>query len=145
MGTSSTWANASARSNAATRSSSRSRHLLRSATPPDRPWGTRRCRLARAIGYESAGTVEFIVDDATHDFYFLEVNARLQVEHPVSEEVSGIDIVQRAVPTRPGRGARLTQDDVDLVGHAIEVRLCAEDPEAGFLPATGTLRRLSAG
>ena len=96
--------------------------------------------LARAIGYESAGTVEFIVDDATHDFYFLEVNARLQVEHPVSEEVSGIDIVQEQLRLAQGEELDYTQADVDLVGHAIEVRLCAEDPEAGFLPATGTLR-----
>jgi propionyl-CoA carboxylase alpha chain len=95
--------------------------------------------LARAIGYESAGTVEFIVDDATHDFYFLEVNARLQVEHPVSEEVSGIDIVQEQLRLAQGEQLGYSQDDVDLVGHAIEVRLCAEDPEAGFLPATGTL------
>ncbi|MGC2485302.1 MAG: biotin carboxylase N-terminal domain-containing protein [Acidimicrobiales bacterium] len=95
--------------------------------------------LARAIGYQSAGTVEFIVDDATHDFYFLEVNARLQVEHPVSEEVSGIDIVREQLRLAQGEELDYTQDDVDLIGHSIEVRLCAEDARAGFLPATGTL------
>jgi acyl-CoA carboxylase subunit alpha len=100
--------------------------------------------LARAIGYESAGTVEFIVDDATHDFYFLEVNARLQVEHPVSEEVSGIDIVLEQLRIAQGEELDYTQEDVDLVGHAIEVRLCAEDPQAGFLPATGTLHAFQA-
>ncbi|MGC2169311.1 MAG: biotin carboxylase N-terminal domain-containing protein [Acidimicrobiales bacterium] len=100
--------------------------------------------LARAIGYESAGTVEFIVDDATQDFYFLEVNARLQVEHPVSEEVSGIDIVLEQLRIAQGEELDYTQEDVDLVGHAIEVRLCAEDPQAGFLPATGTLHAFQA-
>ncbi|HTT59589.1 MAG TPA: biotin carboxylase N-terminal domain-containing protein, partial [Acidimicrobiales bacterium] len=95
--------------------------------------------LARTIGYESAGTVEFIVDDATQDFYFLEVNARLQVEHPVSEEVSGIDIVLEQLRIAQGDELDYAQEDVDLVGHAIEVRLCAEDAQAGFLPATGTL------
>jgi propionyl-CoA carboxylase alpha chain len=95
--------------------------------------------LARAIGYESAGTVEFLVDDETRDFYFLEVNARLQVEHPVSESVSGIDIVREQLRLAQGEELGYTQDDVALRGHSIEVRLCAEDPLVGFLPATGTL------
>jgi propionyl-CoA carboxylase alpha chain len=95
--------------------------------------------LARAIGYQSAGTVEFLVDDETRDFYFLEINARLQVEHPVSEAVSGIDIVREQLRLAQGEELGYTQDDVVLRGHAIEVRLCAEDPLVGFLPATGTL------
>lgn len=95
--------------------------------------------LARAIGYQSAGTVEFLVDDATRDFYFLEVNARLQVEHPVSEAVSGIDIVREQLRLAQGEELGYTQDDIALRGHAIEARLCAEDPAVGFLPAVGTL------
>jgi propionyl-CoA carboxylase alpha chain len=95
--------------------------------------------LARAIGYQSAGTVEFLVDDETRDFYFLEINARLQVEHPVSEAVSGIDIVREQLRLAQGEELGYTQDEVVLRGHAIEVRLCAEDPRVGFLPATGTL------
>jgi propionyl-CoA carboxylase alpha chain len=95
--------------------------------------------LARAIGYESAGTVEFIVDDATRDFYFLEVNTRLQVEHPVTEEVTGIDLVREQLRLAQGERLGYTQGDVHLSGYAIEVRLCAEDPSVGFLPATGTL------
>lgn len=95
--------------------------------------------LARAIGYESAGTVEFLVDDETRDFYFLEVNARLQVEHPVSEGVSGIDIVREQLRLAQGEELGYGQEDIVLRGHSIEVRLCAEDPLVGFLPATGTL------
>jgi propionyl-CoA carboxylase alpha chain len=95
--------------------------------------------LARAIGYESAGTVEFLVDDETRDFYFLEVNARLQVEHPVSEDVSGIDIVREQLRLAQGEELGYAQEDIVLRGHSIEVRLCAEDPLVGFLPATGRL------
>ncbi|HEY5266995.1 MAG TPA: biotin carboxylase N-terminal domain-containing protein [Acidimicrobiales bacterium] len=95
--------------------------------------------LARAIGYESAGTVEFLVDDVTRDFYFLEVNTRLQVEHPVTEAVTGIDLLREQLRVAGGEPLGYDQDAVHFSGSAIEVRLCAEDPSVGFLPATGTL------
>jgi propionyl-CoA carboxylase alpha chain len=95
--------------------------------------------LAGAIGYQSAGTVEFLVDDDTREFFFLEVNTRLQVEHPVTEAVTGIDLVREQLRVAAGERLERTQDDVSFSGHAIEVRLYAEDPESGFLPATGTI------
>jgi propionyl-CoA carboxylase alpha chain len=101
--------------------------------------GSAALELGRAIGYQSAGTVEFLVDDATRDFFFLEVNTRLQVEHPVTEAVTGIDLVREQLRIAAGEPLGYSQSDVHFSGHAIEVRLCAEDPSAGFLPATGTL------
>ena len=95
--------------------------------------------LARHMGYESAGTVEFLVDDATREFFFLEVNTRLQVEHPVTEEVTGIDLVREQLRVAGGAELGYDQDDIDWSGSAIEVRLYAEDPDNDFLPATGTL------
>ncbi len=95
--------------------------------------------LARAIGYQSAGTVEFLVDDETRHFYFLEVNTRLQVEHPVTEEVTGVDLVLEQLRIAAGEPLGYDQTDVEFEGAAIEVRLCAEDPANGFLPATGTV------
>ncbi len=96
-------------------------------------------RLAAAIGYVSAGTVEFLVDDDTGEFFFLEVNTRLQVEHPVTEAVTGIDLVREQLRIAAGEPLGYTQHDVTVDGHAIEARLYAEDTAAGFLPATGTL------
>jgi propionyl-CoA carboxylase alpha chain len=109
-----------------------------------RAMGAAALDLARAIGYESAGTVEFLVDDETGDFYFLEVNARLQVEHPVTEEVTGIDLVGEQFRLAQGDELGYEQDDIFTDGHAIEVRLCAEDPTVGFLPAVGTLAAFEA-
>ncbi len=98
-------------------------------------------RLARAARYEGAGTAEFLLDDAG-DFYFLEVNARLQVEHPVTELVTGRDLVADQLQIASGGSLGFTQQDVRSQGHAVEARLYAEDPWDGFLPATGRLVRI---
>ena len=94
--------------------------------------------LARAVGYVSAGTVEMIVDQE-RDFFFLEMNTRLQVEHPVTEQVTGIDIVAEQLRVAAGEPLSFTQDDVRMRGHAVECRVYAEDADAGFVPATGRL------
>lgn len=96
-------------------------------------------RLAGALDYESAATVEFLVDDETGEFFFLEVNTRLQVEHPVTEEVTGIDLVREQLRIAQLEPLGYTQEDVAWHGHAIEARLYAEDPANDFLPATGTV------
>ncbi|MBT6649434.1 MAG: carbamoyl-phosphate synthase L chain ATP-binding protein, partial [Actinobacteria bacterium] len=100
--------------------------------------------LAGGIGYSSAGTVEFLLDDDTGGFFFLEVNTRLQVEHPVTEEVTGIDLVREQIRIAAGEALGYCQDDVTTTGHAVEARLYAENPSAGFLPATGTLAAFEA-
>ncbi|WP_105440196.1 acetyl/propionyl/methylcrotonyl-CoA carboxylase subunit alpha [Neorhizobium sp. T25_13] len=105
-----------------------------------RAMGEQAVALAKAVGYFSAGTVEFIVDGA-RNFYFLEMNTRLQVEHPVTELVTGIDLVEQMIRVASGEKLSLGQDDVKLNGWAIESRLYAEDPYRNFLPSIGRLSR----
>jgi len=102
--------------------------------------GEQSVALAQAVGYTSAGTVEFIVD-GDKNFYFLEMNTRLQVEHPVTELITGVDLVEQMIRVANGEKLTITQDDVKLTGWAIENRLYAEDPYRGFLPSIGRLTR----
>lgn len=95
--------------------------------------------LAKQVGYFSAGTVEFVVD-RDQNFYFLEVNTRLQVEHPVTEFITGIDIVEEMIRTSCGEKLRFSQDDIKLTGSAIESRICAEDPSKKFFPSSGRIK-----
>ena len=96
-------------------------------------------KLAQKIKYQSAGTVEFLFDDKTDEFWFLEVNTRLQVEHPVTEEVTGIDLVSEQLRIARGEELGYLQNDIDFIGHSIEARLYAEDPNNDFLPEIGKL------
>ena len=109
-----------------------------------RAMGEQAVALARAVGYYSAGTVELIVsgaDTSGKSFYFLEMNTRLQVEHPVTEEITGLDLVEQMIRVAAGEPLAFGQDDVTLTGWAIENRVYAEDPYRGFLPSTGRLVR----
>ena len=101
--------------------------------------GNAAIKLAKKLKYESAGTVEFLVDDKTGEFWFLEVNTRLQVEHPVTEEVTGKDLVYEQLRISRGETLGYSQDDIAWNGSSIEARLYAEDPAKDFLPATGIL------
>ncbi len=122
--------------------------LLEEAPAPNLPDATRSglcetaCQLAAAIGYDSTGTVEYVVDDATGQFFFLEMNTRLQVEHPVTEEITGLDLVELQLRSAVGDPLPLAQDDVRFTGHAFEARINAEDATRGFLPQTGVVTHL---
>ncbi|MDQ4136072.1 MAG: ATP-grasp domain-containing protein, partial [Pseudomonadota bacterium] len=103
-----------------------------------RKMGEQAVALARAVGYDSAGTVEFVAGQ-DRSFYFLEMNTRLQVEHPVSEMITGVDLVEEMIRVAAGERLRLTQDDIKLNGWSVESRVYAEDPTRNFLPSTGRL------
>src|SRR5690349_11511309 len=106
--------------------------------------GEQAVALARAVGYYSAGTVELIVngaDPSGKSFYFLEMNTRLQVEHPVTEEITGLDLVEQMIRVAAGEKLKFTQDDIGIDGWAVETRVYAEDPYRSFLPSTGRLVR----
>ena len=96
---------------------------------------------AKECGYYNAGTIEFLVDE-NHDFYFMEMNTRIQVEHPITEEVTGFDIVKAQIEIADGKPLGVTQDDIKMRGHAIECRVNAENPEMGFRPSPGTITAL---
>src|SRR5215203_463705 len=104
--------------------------------------GAAAVKIARAASYVGAGTVEFLVSDVTRDFYFLEMNTRLQVEHPVTELVTGFDLVREQIRVAAGRPLSFTQDEVAWTGHAVECRVYAEDPEQNFMPSPGRITHL---
>ncbi|WP_313816586.1 acetyl-CoA carboxylase biotin carboxylase subunit [Citricoccus sp.] len=105
--------------------------------------GEAACETARSVGYRGAGTVEFIVPaDAPDEFFFMEMNTRLQVEHPVTEEITGVDLVEQQLRVAAGEVLELEQDDILLDGHSIETRIYAEDPAAGFLPTGGRVEHV---
>jgi acetyl-CoA carboxylase biotin carboxylase subunit len=100
-------------------------------------------RLAASVGYRGAGTLEYLLDAATGEFFFIEMNTRIQVEHPLTEMVTGVDLVREMLLIAGGAKLRLAQNDITLRGHAIECRINAEDPARNFLPAPGTVRALT--
>ena len=93
-------------------------------------------RAAKAVGYQNAGTIEFLVDEAKH-FYFMEMNTRIQVEHPITEMITNVDLVQLQIKIAAGEELPFTQEDITFQGHAIECRLNAENPFEGFRPSPG--------
>ncbi len=107
-----------------------------------RRMGDEAVKIGRAVNYTGAGTVEFLFSDATHDFYFLEMNTRLQVEHPVTELVTGRDLVREQFRVATGERLSFTQEDIGWNGHAIECRIYAEDPANNFFPSPGTITHL---
>ncbi|MGR3512531.1 MAG: ATP-binding protein [Paracoccaceae bacterium] len=130
----------------------RHQKVIEEAPAPDMPenvraaMGAAAVEAARAIGYVGAGTVEFIADGSgplrPDGFWFMEMNTRLQVEHPVTEAITGLDLVEMQLRVAAGEALPVTQDELTINGHAFEARLYAEDADAGFLPATGTLAHL---
>ncbi|MDQ3586656.1 MAG: acetyl-CoA carboxylase biotin carboxylase subunit [Acidobacteriota bacterium] len=104
--------------------------------------GAAAVEIARAANYVGAGTIEFLVSDVTREFYFLEMNTRLQVEHPVTEMVTGIDLVREQITVAAGALLSFTQEDLQWHGHAVECRVYAEDPEQNFMPSPGRITNL---
>ncbi|KAJ2797727.1 hypothetical protein H4R21_004204, partial [Coemansia helicoidea] len=127
----------------------RHQKIIEEAPAPDllpevrRQLGEKAVAAARAVGYVGAGTVEFIMDDASQQFYFMEMNTRLQVEHPVTEMVTGTDLVQWQLEVAAGNRLPQLQDEIACTGHAFEARIYAENPDNGFLPDTGRLVHLA--
>ena len=95
--------------------------------------------LCKEVGYKNAGTVEFVFDNIERKYYFIEMNTRIQVEHPVTEMITGVDLIQEQLRIASGQKLRLTQDDIQIRGHAIECRINAEDPNENFAPRPGTI------
>lgn len=106
-----------------------------------RKMGETAVRAAKAVGYENAGTIEFLLD-ADKNFYFMEMNTRIQVEHPVTEMVSGLDLIKEQIRIAAGEPLSVTQDDIHLSGHAIECRINAENPQKHFMPCPGKITNL---
>lgn len=104
--------------------------------------GSAAVRAAQSVGYENAGTIEFLLDEASGEFYFMEMNTRVQVEHPVTEFVSGVDIVKEQIRIAAGQELSVSQDEVVLKGHAIECRINAENPAFNFAPSPGKITNL---
>ncbi|VTS15219.1 acetyl-CoA carboxylase biotin carboxylase subunit [Streptococcus pseudoporcinus] len=99
-------------------------------------------KAAQAVGYENAGTIEFLLDEKSGQFYFMEMNTRIQVEHPVTEFVTGIDLVKEQIKIAAGMELEITQDDISISGHAIECRINAENPKFNFAPSPGKITDL---
>ena len=103
--------------------------------------GEQAVALAKAVNYDSAGTVEFVASGVDKSFYFLEMNTRLQVEHPVTEMITGLDLVEQMIRVAYGEALSFKQEDLKINGWAMESRVYAEDPYRGFLPSIGRLKR----
>jgi acetyl-CoA carboxylase biotin carboxylase subunit len=99
--------------------------------------------LAKAVRYRGAGTIEYLYDETTREFYFLEMNTRIQVEHPVTEMITGFDLVREMIRIAMGERLRIKQSEIAMRGHAIEVRINAEDPAKDFMPAPGLIDSLT--